>query len=155
MGVEIERKFLVINDSWKKYTTGYGLIHQAYIAAGPGGIVRVRTNDIYAVGTLTIKGPRVGLTCAEYEYEIPKEDAEAMMLSPMREGRVLQKFRHVCLFKDHVWEVDEFLWSLAGLTIAEIELGSEDERFEMPPLIGIEVSHDRSYTNVVLAGAME
>ena len=146
MGVEIERKFLVIGQGWQ----GQGSvahIHQGYLCSGGGCTVRVRLTD--GAGTLTLKGPTQGLRRAEFEYAIPPEDAEALLL--MAGSRVVEKHRHTLQYAGHTWEVDVFAGANAGLIVAEIELAAEDEPFDRPPWLGEEVSHVGRYTNAALS----
>lgn len=151
MGVEIECKFLVVNDDWRRHIESTQLITQAYIAFGDGTIVRSRVEG--ARGYLTIKGSRRGIMCPEFEYPIPIEDA--YQLIDMRKGKVINKVRHEVRYHGHLWQIDEFISDHTGLTIAEIELESEDERFRVPPWIGEEVSLDPKYSNAVLSGAVD
>jgi adenylate cyclase len=97
---------------------------------------------------LTIKGEAKGLaklTRAEFEYEIPLEDAEALF--GMCPEPLLEKRRHLFEYEGHTWEVDEFLGANAGLWVAEIELTDAGESFALPPWVGQEVTHDRRYMN--------
>lgn len=154
MGVEIERKFLVTSRDWRLFTSVVPLyVCQGYLAGDSKGLVRVRTVGSQE-GWLTIKGAQDGITRPEFEYKIPVQDAIDLMMSPMRKGILLCKFRSFVTFGRHTWCIDEFCGSHTGLTIAEIELTSEAEEFETPPWVGREVSYDFDYSNVVLAGAM-
>lgn len=142
MALEIERKFLVINDDYKRGSTGV-LYKQGYISSQPGRTVRVRTAGDKA--WLTIKGPTVGSTRSEFEYQIPYEDA--LYLFTLCEAGYIEKLRYAVLYKGMVWEVDEFLGDNQGLVIAEIELDSENQSFPLPPWIGSEVTGDPRYYN--------
>jgi len=143
MAVEIERKFLITGDGWRK---GARASHyrQGYIFAEKKGIVRVRTID--QKGYLTIKTPSVGLKRQEYEYEIPLADAKAM-LDNLCENYIVEKKRFTLSYADHIWEIDEFTGYNEGLFLAEIELSDESETFEQPPWIGEEVSMNPKYHN--------
>jgi adenylate cyclase len=143
MGIEIERKFLLKNDGWR----GLGqptLMRQGYLVADPVRTVRVRIEGERAV--ITIKSKTTGASRGEWEYEIPVPDA-AELLDRLCEQPLVEKVRHRIEHAGHTWEVDEFKGENAGLVVAEIELGSEDEAFERPDWIGQEVTSDPRYYN--------
>jgi adenylate cyclase len=144
MGVEIERKFLVLRERW---TGGESVTHfqQGYLCRDKERTVRVRRAGERAF--LTIKG-QGALARPEYEYEIPKEDADALLLLSIQP--LIEKRRHLLENEGHTWEVDEFLGANAGLWVAEIELASEDEEFARPPWLGKEVTSDLRYQNANL-----
>jgi adenylate cyclase len=143
MGVEIERKFLLVGDAWR--TLGEPvLLRQGYLSSDPDRTVRVRIEG--DAGTLTIKGRSQGATRAEWEYPVPLADA-IELLDRLCEQPLIEKYRRRIAFASHTWEVDEFLGANAGLAFAEIELASEDEPFDKPDWIGEEVTHDRRYFN--------
>jgi len=144
MPVEIERKFLITGEPPLK--NGVAMI-QGYLCKDIERTVRVRTEGERAV--LTIKGSTVGISRAEYEYEIPL--AEARELLAMAVGPLVEKTRYYHEDGKHTWEVDVFQGDNAGLVIAEIELGSEDEAFEKPDWVGSEVSGDSRYSNSALS----
>ena len=143
MGIEIERKFLITGNDWRKGAQS-SKYRQGYIFAEKKGVVRVRTID--QKGYLTIKSAPVGLKRQEYEYEIPLADANAM-LDNLCENYIVEKKRYKIKFADHVWEIDEFTGRNEGLLLAEIELSDENESFERPPWIGEEISQDSKYHN--------
>jgi len=146
MGVEIERKFLVHNEHWRGLGTP---VHyaQGYLVAD--GIRTVRVRIAGEEGVLTIKGESSGISRTEFEYPIPAADAyELLKLSATP---VIEKYRTKVLFQDKTWEVDEFEGENKGLIIAEIELKTEDEPFEIPAWIGEEVTGDLRYFNSRLA----
>lgn len=146
MGVEIERKFLVRGDAWK--TLGKPvLLRQGYLSSAPERVVRVRIEGEFAM--LTIKGRTTGATRGEWEYPIPIEDASAF-LDGLCERPIIEKYRYRIEYRGFTWEVDEFLGENAGLVVAEIELSSEDQRFERPEWVGDEVTHDARYYNANL-----
>jgi len=147
MGTEIERKFLVIDDSWRKNSVGV-FYRQGYLAVGPPVAVRVRVAGAKAL--LNIKKATLDIARAEFEYAIPAEDAESM-LAELCEGSLIEKTRYKIPFAGHLWEVDEFHGENAGLIVAEIELTRADESFERPPWVGNEVSNDPRYLNACLA----
>lgn len=143
MGKEIERKFLVNGNKWKQLAKGT-LYRQGYLSTVKERTVRVRTID--DKGYLTIKGISVGATRKEFEYSIPLEDAQNM-LDDLCERPLIEKIRYKINFKNLIWEVDEFLGENQGLVIAEVELESEDQKFNLPEWIGDEVTGDPKYFN--------
>lgn len=147
MGIEVERKFLVKGEGWRRLGTGVAY-RQGYLVSGGGRTVRVRTAG--ERGYLTIKGPSSGISRAEYEYEIPLADAEEM-LATLCEGPLIEKTRFRIPWQGLVWEVDEFAGENAGLVIAELELSEPDQAVDLPEWIGEEVSGDRRYYNSQLA----
>lgn len=149
MGIEIERKFLVRDESWKALGQGVSIC-QGYLSSHPDRIVRVRIEGGAAM--LTIKGRTVGASRGEWEYPIPLDDARRF-LADLCEKPVIEKMRY--RIRDHgmVWEVDEFSGDNAGLVVAEIELESEDQAFSKPDWVGEEVTHDARYFNANLLRA--
>ncbi len=143
MGKEIERKFLIKDDSWRVNAKGKRY-RQGYLNSAKERVVRVRTID--DKGSLTIKGISKGATRAEFEYDIPAADAEAM-LDDLCEKPLIEKNRYKIEYGGFIWEVDEFFEENEGLTVAEVELESEDQRFEKPAWIGEEVTGDPKYFN--------
>jgi len=153
MGIEVEHKFLVVDESWRTGATSAARIVQGYLThpgEGQSGLatVRVRTKGDQAY--LTIKGPSRGTARSEFEYEIPVADALAM-LDELAQGPTIDKVRHIVPVGRHVWEVDVFAGANAPLVLAEVELAGPDEAFEMPPWAGDDVSDDPRYYNVNLA----
>ena len=143
MGTEIERKFLLKSDEWR--SLGKGVYYrQGYLNSARERTVRVRT--INEKGFLTIKGISVGATRAEYEYEIPKDECNAM-LDDLVEKPIIEKNRYKVGYKGFTWEIDEFLEENKGLIVAEVELESEEQQFEKPAWIGKEVTGDSKYFN--------
>jgi CYTH domain-containing protein len=143
MGKEIERKFLVQGDAWRKLAKGTHY-RQGYLSTVKERTVRVRTIDDQSF--LTIKGISVGASRSEYEYEIPVVDANAM-LDHLCERPLIEKFRYKIADQGHTWEIDEFEGENQGLIVAEIELGAENESFNIPEWIGKEVTGDPKYFN--------
>ena len=145
MAQEIERKFLVLDDSFKHEAFSKSHIQQGYICSERGRTVRVRIRDERAY--LTIKGPSMngGLSRYEFEREIPLDDGRQMM--QLCESGIIDKTRWLVKSGNHIFEVDEFHGENAGLVVAEVELHHEDEPFEKPHFIGIEVTGDRRYYN--------
>lgn len=146
MATEIERKFLLANDAWRTGVVGRRY-RQGYLSTDKARTVRVRTIDDEAY--LTIKGATRGVSRLEFEYPIPAADA-GVMLEQLCEQPIIDKTRYRIPHGDHVWEVDEFHGVNAGLVVAEIELGSEDQAFERPDWVGEEVSGDPRYFNANL-----
>jgi adenylate cyclase len=143
MPLEIERKFLLTNTDWKPQTQRSIVIKQGYLSAVSERTVRVRIAD--EKGILTIKGKNEGATRAEFEYEIPKE--EALELIELCEKPIIEKTRHEVSINNKVWEIDEFEGENQGLVVAEIELESENEKVELPTWIGKEVTDEKKYYN--------
>lgn len=147
MGIEIERKFLVAGEGWRRMATTRTCFSQGYLSRDPARTVRVRIAGDAAF--LTIKGATRGATRAEFEYGIPPADARQLLA--MSDGPVIEKIRHLCPHAGMTWEVDEFLGANAGLVVAEIELQSEDQAFDRPSWLGEEVTGDARYVNANLA----
>ncbi|MBO5799404.1 MAG: CYTH domain-containing protein [Paludibacteraceae bacterium] len=146
MATEIERKFLLKDDSWKMESDGGVHYAQGYLNE-TGNTVRVRVAG--DKGFLTVKSKSKGISRLEFEYEIPKEDALQMM--ELSQTPIVEKFRHKIRRGKHCWEIDEFMGENEGLVIAEIELESEDEPFERPEWLGEEVSGIKRFYNSHLA----
>ena len=148
MALEIERKFLVLDDSYKHEAFSSYHIMQGYICRTGGKTVRVRIRDQQAF--LTIKGPSLdgGLSRFEFEQEIPLADAEQLMM--LCESGIIDKTRWLVKSHDHVFEVDEFHGDNAGLVVAEVELARAEESVQKPSFIGEEVTGDRCYYNAQL-----
>ena len=147
MGIEIERKFLVVGDDWRQaHAVAYA---QGYLNRDKQRTVRVRI--IEGEAWLTVKGASAGATRAEFEYAIPRADAEQLLA--LCDGPLVRKLRRVVEHAGARWEIDEFQGDNAGLVVAEIELRSEDAAFEAPPWLGAEVTHDPRYFNSNLATA--
>jgi adenylate cyclase len=148
MGVEIERKFLVKDDSWRGAVMDWFPIVQGYLATTEQVTLRVRIQGTRAC--VTIKGPMRGISRSEYEYPIPVMDARAM-LAELAVLPVIDKVRYRVRWGAHVWDLDLFGGDNAGLALAEIELERPDEPFERPPWAGLEVTGDPRYSNANLA----
>jgi adenylate cyclase len=141
MAKEIERKFLVKEGTWReaKGTT----YRQGYLNSAKERIVRVRT--IKDKGYLTIKGITVGASRMEFEYEIPRRDADKLL--DICEKPLIEKTRYKVEEGGFVWEIDEFIGVNQGLIVAEVELESEYQRFPKPHWVGEEVTGDPRYFN--------
>lgn len=149
MPQEIERKFLLKNKDWKAQVNKSYALKQGYLSTHPERTVRVRIKG--EKGILTIKGKNEGISRAEYEYEIPLIDAEELLL--VCEKPIIEKTRYEVYVNEHTWEIDVFEGVNKGLSVAEIELKSENEAFEIPEWIGVEVSNDPRYYNSSLIRA--
>lgn len=145
---EIERKFLVRQDDWRRIAIGSSRIRQAYLTTNDKASIRVRIKD-EKLATLTIKSHGAELRRLELEYAIPVLEAEAMI--SLRRGAVIEKVRYDIPWRDLAWEVDVFSGENAGLVIAEIELRHEKQEFELPPWIGEEITDQAQYYNGSLA----
>lgn len=148
MATEIERKFLVTGDGWRKAAHERIAMRHGYLAP-LGGKASVRVRIEGTQGKLNVKAAKVGMSRAEYEYDVPAAEVEEM-LTTICSGLIL-KTRHYVNVGEHLWEVDEFEGDNAPLVVAEIELGSESETFIKPDWIGAEVTEDRRYYNHTLS----
>ena len=149
MALEIERKFLVTGDTYKQHATKRMLFRQGYLKSSGKSVVRVRIADDKAY--LTVKGENKGISRSEFEYELPVTDA-IFMLNNLCEGYIVEKYRYIIPTGNNLeWEVDEFTGVNAGLVIAEIELKTENDLFEVPEWLGQEVSGDVWYYNSYLS----
>ncbi len=147
MPVEIERKYLVVNDKWKLHVESEATLKQGYLATLPNASIRVRV----AKGSahLNIKSVTLGISRSEYEYEIPLEEGEEI-LANLTAGPIIDKVRYKVRCGNHIWDLDLFHGDNEGLIVAEVELDAEDETFEMPEWAGEEVSGDPKYYNASL-----
>lgn len=147
--IEIERKFLVKNETYKSESIKKQLITQGYLSSDPKRSVRIRICEQNAFITIKGKTSTSGTSRYEWEKEINVEDAKQLMLL-CHEG-IVTKIRYVIPFKNHTFEVDEFLKDNSGLVIAEIELSNENEDFERPRWLGKEVTGIKKYYNSQLS----
>ncbi len=144
MGLEIERKFLVNHTKWKQLIKPTGAKYkQGYLLNEVNKVVRIRVTDSAAY--LTIKGTTEGITRKEFEYPIPINDANELLDGFA--GAKIEKTRYKVNHEGKLWEVDEFSGDNEGLIIAELELKSETETFNLPDWITFEVSNDERYYN--------
>ena len=146
MGVEIERKFLTSDDSWRTQVERSLDIRQGYLHRDENSAIRVRISDGTAHVNIKKTEADDGIHRLEYEYDIPLADA-LEMLERVAIRPIIEKTRHEVRIGAHLWEIDEFRGDNAGLVVAEIELGSVDEPFEKSDWAGEEVSQDRRYFN--------
>ena len=146
MAIEIERKFIVkkIPNDEIKYSH---YIRQGYIVSDMHKVIRVRQkqDDFF----ITIKGNKTGISRFEFEYKIPKKDADQLFKNFCKEG-IIEKTRHYIEHKEHTWELDVFHGQNEGLVVAEIELESEEETFYLPNWVDKEVTNEEQYLNVNL-----
>ena len=147
MNYEIERKFLVTGE-YKSQAFTHWRIVQGYLSSVPKRVVRIRIKGDTAYLTVKSTVSGNGLTRYEWEKEISVDDAEDML--KFCEKEIIEKTRYLVQVGAHVFEVDEFYGSNAGLFVAEVELQSEDEEFEKPDWLGKEVTHDIRYYNSML-----
>lgn len=147
MGQEIERKFLVRDDTWRSAAVRRIRMRQGYLSAGMESSVRVRIEEERAF--LNIKSSGDGIHRHEFQYEIPPEDA-TLLLDEIALRPLIEKTRHEVPVGEHLWEIDVFEGDNAGLVVAEVELGNAAEAFERPSWLGDEVSDDIRYYNVSL-----
>jgi len=147
MAQEIERKFLVRDDSWRAAAGTGTACRQGYLSLERGRVVRVRVKG--ERGFLTIKGERVGISTPEFEYQIPLPDAEEL-LAKLCLRPLIEKVRYEVTHQGLTWEVDEFFGENKGLILAEVELETAEQSVVLPPWAGTEVSHDHRYSNASL-----
>ena len=144
MGIEIERKFLVRRELWFPPDSGIR-VRQGYLCLDPERTVRVAGET----GFLTIKGRSEAGGRAEYEYQIPVEEANEL-LDRLCHRPLIDKIRFRIESGNHLWEVDEFFGENAGLLMAEVELADIAEPVDLPEWIGPEVTDDPRYYNASL-----
>jgi adenylate cyclase len=149
MGVEIERKFLVLNDSWREGIVSSHTFLDGLLAIFGGGKIRVRLAEDCA--WITVKGPREGLSRTEFEYEVPRSDATAML--SLCAERTIKKTRHCVVENAQAWSVDVYDGLLRGLILAEIELEDESQAVLRPQWLGAEVTGDRRFRTTALIHA--
>jgi adenylate cyclase len=148
MPTEIERKFLVANDTWRGAVVSSVRYRQGYLSRGAHSAIRVRTDGASAY--LNIKSSVDGVTRLEYEYPIPLTDADEI-LDRIALRPIIAKTRHFVDYAGRRWEIDVFEAENAGLVVAEVELEAADAPLELPPWVGLEVSTDVRYYNSSLS----
>lgn len=148
MATEIEHKFLVANDDWRGQVSHSVYYRQGYLSSQPTSSIRVRISDNQA--WLNIKSATIGTHRQEYEYEIPKADADEM-LNHLCKKPLIEKTRYFVEHQGHTWEIDVFDGDNQGLIVAEIELSDIGETFAKPSWLGEEVTYDLRYYNNNLA----
>mgnify|MGYP005842469681 CR=1 FL=1 len=147
--IEIERKFLVLSNTFLGESFRHHKIVQGYLSSVPERTVRVRVKDKNGFLTIKGKGNDCGMSRLEWEKEIPHNEAETLL--SLCENGVIDKVRYDVKKGHHVFEVDVFSGENEGLIIAEIELNSESETFEKPDWLGLEVTNDERYYNAYLS----
>jgi CYTH domain-containing protein len=150
MAVEIERKFLVRDDTWRRHVAHQHEIRDGLVAVADGRKVRVRICDQRA--TLTVKSKTAGLANIEFEYQIPLADAEEMMAHHCLHAG-LAKTRYFVPHGGHTWQVDVYREILAGVVLAEVEIPSETTELVLPPWVGREVTGDPAYKKLNMVNA--
>lgn len=145
---EIERKFLVLNDDWRREATSRTPFRQAYIASMEDRSLRIRIMDD-SEAVLTIKIGSDALVRDEYEYAIPLADAKELLASAL--GTVIEKTRYTVDHEGFVWEVDVFQGTYSGLVVAEVEMKDAADCPALPAWIGAEVTGDNRYSNQHMA----
>ena len=148
MTLEIEHKFLLANDGWRRQVQRSVDFRQGYLSSQPTSSIRVRIAGQQA--WLNIKSATVGNQRLEFEYDIPIEDAQ-LIIDSLCGKPLIEKTRHFVTFDSHLWEIDEFKGENEGLIVAEIELAEPSENFSKPEWLGQEVTHDLRYYNNNLA----
>lgn len=148
MAIEIEHKFLLANDDWRKHVSRSVKYRQGYLSSQPTSSIRVRTSNNHA--WLNIKTATVGTHRHEYEYEIPLADANEI-LNNLCKKPLIEKTRYFVTDDANLWEIDEFEGANQGLIVAEIELDETGQSFSKPLWLGSEVTSDLRYYNNNLA----
>ncbi len=149
MGIEIERRFLVVAEGWRSIISSKQKIRQAYLASTKKAlVVRVRiVNDEKA--WLTIKVPGSGIARQEFEYEIPINDGEA--LYQLSNDRIIKTRYQIPFLEGEDWVVDCFEGNNSPLILAELELSSPHQSFCIPDWCGLEITNDFRWSNALLA----
>ena len=148
MAIEIERKFLVRDDSWRQGSLRSARIEQGYFCRTP--LMRARIRIFGEKGYITLKSEPGTLTRYEFEYKIPKSEAIEIITRFSIEP-IIAKIRHEVPYKGMLWHVDVFEGANNGLVVTELELERETQSFEKPPWVGKEVTLDRCFGNSYLA----
>jgi len=147
MAIEIERKYLLSNDSWRENISKQVEFQQAYLANNERTSVRIRIEGELA--NINIKSMTLGRSRSEFEYSIPLADAQEL-INTLCTQPIVSKTRYWVYYAGKCWEIDEFSADNQGLIVAEIELDTEDESFELPLWVGEEVTHLERYYNMRL-----
>lgn len=145
--VEMERRFLLRNDSWRTLTAEPQILQQGYMTVDKACTIRVRVVGERA--WLTLKGYISDVSRHEFEYEIPLLDAQTMLatMCPFK----IEKHRYTIEYDGFVFEIDEFFGENAPLVVAELELSSEDMAYPRPVWLGDEITFDGRFTNAYLS----
>ncbi len=145
MSIEIERKYLIKNNEWRKHIKEDQHITQGYIKS-VDATVRIRCYKDDKTAEITVKGKRNGISRLEFEYPIPYADAKEMQ-KKLCQKRLVEKTRHLIEYHGMLWELDEFHGDNEGLFVAEIELTDEHQNFDLPSWVGKDVSFQTKYRN--------
>jgi adenylate cyclase len=145
--VEIERKFLVADGSWRAQVVRHEHLRDGLISHSAERKVRVRLRADSA--TLTIKAKRAGIRDVEFEYAIPVSDAREMLASHCGD-LVLDKTRYYVPHDGLVWHVDVYEGLLDGVVLAEVELPDENTGLPLPRWVGSEVTGRPEYKKINL-----
>ncbi len=143
--VEIERKFLVLDESYKRQATACYPIKQGYLSRVPNRTVRIRIKGDKAYITIKGRSTNGGISRFEWEHEISVAEAEELL--KLCEKGIIEKSRYIVPIGNHVFEVDEFYGELQGRVLAEVELKNINEEFEYPSWLGEEVTGNPAYYN--------
>ena len=145
--LEIERRFLLRDDSWREHASAPQVLQQGYISVEKECTIRVRVTGNRA--WLTLKGYISDVSRHEFEYEIPLADAQTMLATvcPFK----IEKHRYMVEYEGFVFEIDEFFGDNAPLIVAELELPSEDTAYAKPDWLGEEITSDGRFTNAYLS----
>jgi adenylate cyclase len=154
MAIEIERKFLLANNTWRALVHQSTRIAQAYLndsqaLADGREHCSVRVRVFNQLANINIKSRELGAKRQEFEYPIALQDAEQLMA--LSSQIAIDKTRHLVHFGEHLWEIDEFAAENTGLIVAEIELDDEHEHFQRPDWLGQEVTDQLRYYNMQLS----
>ncbi|OUW60294.1 MAG: adenylate cyclase [bacterium TMED198] len=144
---EIEKKFLVVSESYKEIANEKYKIKQGYISETKKAVTRVRISNKAAY--ITIKENKKEISKLEFEYSIPIKEGQ-YLIENLCNDEIITKTRYIVEFEGFLWEVDEFKGKNKGLVIAEIELEGETQKFSKPKWIGDEVTNDERYYNINL-----
>lgn len=147
MATEIERKFLIINDDWRKDADEGIYMIQGYMGSNEKSSIRIRINGNSA--NLNIKSKTIGIQRSEYDYPLSIDEAREMLES-LCDRPFIEKTRFHVMHDGHEWEIDVFAGDNEGLIVAELELDSADAKFTLPDWIGEDVSDDPRYYNICL-----
>ena len=142
MKIEIERKFLLASERWRSLVERSDSIQDGLLS--PSEAVKIRVRLIGERSTLTVKTERVGPQREEFEYDIPRHDAERLLA--LCGSDVIRKVRHYVGQDDLTWEIDEYEGLLDGVILAEVELAAFDQPFDLPDWIGAEVTAEPPYS---------
>ncbi len=148
-GLEIERKFLILGDDYKRQSFSSSRIIQGYICRDHGRTVRVRRRGDKAYLTIKSSSEDGGLSRYEFEKEITIDEADHLF--KICEPGIVDKIRYLVRCGSHIFEIDEFYGANEGLVLGEVELGSVDEEFEKPDFLGVEVTGDHRFYNSYLS----